>query len=431
MVSQKFNSISLIEEVTGIKETKAHKVTELLRVPGSEEKELISKLAQYVVENSDDWWGVRTQKEIYSHGVYSPLQLLVYYSAKNENSYLEYDFPFLFGTIGNLLSILLTKNHNISYPDSQIYRKDLQTIFQLRETKEEGENLSLETYLYREENPKGIKTYKRMELKKLSQLFGRGVGIVSSEHFQDRMHVKDGVIDYFQNHDHTPSSILYTLAKPYESIPKFAISISLRRDRSVSIAVPNNPILEFYDGGWHVTDLASGVNALNYCLDKVKSSTVFAEHLLSLAYHMASHWHSGILAVVDTDKTDKEALEKEKEWSLDSSNIVKDLLKGKGHEERINLNDIHKSGLGRLLLTHAIQDGATIFSLNGDFHSSGRIVKGFKKAKLPDPKLGTGNRAAMTLAKYGVALKISKDGAIRLYSGMADNKYFKEGLRIR
>jgi hypothetical protein len=46
--------------------------------------------------------------------------------------------------------------------------------------------------------------------------------------------------------------------------------------------------------------------------------------------------------------------------------------------------------------------------------------------------LGSGNRAAQRLSEYGVAIKVSEDGAIRLYSRPPDNlEKSLDAFRIR
>ena len=124
---------------------------------------------------------------------------------------------------------------------------------------------------------------------------------------------------------------------------------------------------------------------------------------------------------------DKEkVLEKQSEWSINATKIICDSLGGD-----LNIADLDQSKYGRVLLTNAIQDGATIFLPNGQFHSAGRVVTSFK-GPVSDQKLGTGNRAARRLSRFGVALKISEDGAIRLYSSKPeDYEAINVGIRIR
>ena len=127
----------------------------------------------------------------------------------------------------------------------------------------------------------------------------------------------------------------------------------------------------------------------------------------------------------------EEALEEQSPWSKSSTDIIRDSLKKKGPFTDFKITEVEKTGYGRVILTNAIQDGATVFLPDGQFHSAGRVVKNFV-GELADPTLGTGNRAARRLAKFGIALKVSKDGAIRLYSSKpVNNKLLNQGLRIR
>jgi hypothetical protein len=215
----------------------------------------------------------------------------------------------------------------------------------------------------------------------------------------------------------------------------------LRRDRSVTVATSGNPVLEFYDGGWHVTDLNSGKGLLLACLTEHFGASgtheALGEAIIRLSYHMASHWHSGILAVVncdDVDQVEEKTLEKQKDWSANATKIIRDELKRVDNLDDFNVKDIEDTGLGRVLLTNAIQDGATLFYPDGRFHSAGRIVSRWPDQIVGEgqPPLGSGNRAAQRLSEYGVAIKVSEDGAIRLYSRPPDNlEKSLDAFRIR
>lgn len=398
-----------------------------------------SLMAKAIMEDlgSNEWSGPDGYQNFLFDGVYSPMQLLVNYIANQETSAPDRDYPFLFGTIGKILSILTDENYNINESKANDYRKLVQTIFQMREITEEGENLSLETYLPSSTNDNDSEQI--LELKKLGQIFGRGTAVVKPEGLSRRIEVKGNVFDIFKSHDGAPSSLVYTLGQAYSHVPKSRVSIALRRDRTIIISKKYNPLLEFYDGGWHIVDMTSAREALNECfaLDPdlsahVKKSKI-TDPLIKLAYYMASHYHSGILAVIDYDKAIGEnVLEDQIDWSLNSTKIILDQL-GRNHVSTFRITEIEDTKYGRVLLTNVLQDGATIFKADGTFHSAGRVVTNFsKKGKLGDSKSGTGNRAAQRLSEFGIALKISKDGAIKLYSGLPkDNDHLNKGLRIR
>ena len=393
----------------------------------------------------DDWAGPQGYWSQIERSVYSPVQLLLYRCAANVGSGVEEDYPFLFGTIGLFLQRLVTESPKESdalpppFPggrDTSEFWKTVQAVFRVREMREEGEQLSVEAWL-----PHPPASGESIALKKLAQIYGRGVGIVSAAHFSVEGGTKGEVQELFRNHDTTPSALLYTLRPTYSKVPTQGVSLALRRDRSVIVATSGNPVLEFYDGGWHVTDLNSGKGLLLACLTEHFGATriheALGEALIRLAYHMASHWHSGILAVVDCDVVDRaksKILERQKDWSASATKIIRDELKRVDKLDEFNVKDIEKTGLGRALLTNAIQDGATLFDPDGKFHSAGRIV-----SQLPDqidddthPPLGSGNRAAQKLSEYGVAMKVSEDGAIRLYSKPPDKlQRTLDAFRIR
>lgn len=429
-------SDELIYNITKLKSIDFKNILSTILTRDSTEEEKLEMLAGAVMDNlsPEDWTGVEGYKAILKYGVYTPLQILFNAAATSAGSKPDYDYPFLFSTIGSLTSILTHSSNTSKKIQSESYRKIFQTIFQMREMREEGENLSIETYLPYGLEKKAPLSKKTLELKKLGQIFGRGTGVVVASGFEKRSDVQGVPLRVFKDNCGTPSALLYALGSVNTHVPKSNLSIALRRDRVVSISATNNPLLEFYDGGWHITDLSSGRSLLDYCLSQYNNSSKdierdkITDHLLLLAYHMATHWHSGILAVIDYDQAEKEnTLEEQSSWSINATKIISDSL-GK---RSLNIADMDKIKYGRLLLTNAIQDGATIFSANGEFHSAGRVVKNFTNT-LSDQKLGTGNRAASRLSNFGVALKISEDGAIRLYSSKPENyEAINGGIRIR
>jgi hypothetical protein len=429
----------LIKEITIVSSKQVDEAAKQIVQNGSDHR-ILALLSQAIMEGMkpDEWTGIAGYEAMIKRGIYTPMQLLFDLSSRSATINPNYDYPFLFGTVGCLVSTLTGNNSKTKANDSERYRKLFQTLFRMRELKEEGENLSVETYL-----PDAIKngaglSSSTLDLKKLGLVFGRGTGVVTTSKFSRRTNVNGTLYDLFTDHTGAPSYLLYTLGQANSNVPESNLSVSLKRDRNVTVSAKNNPLLEFYDGGWHVVDLSSGRTLLEYCLDlyedigeQARESEV-TQVVLALAYHMATHWHSGILCVIDHDKAMKEeALEEQSPWSKSSTDIIRDSLKKKGPFTDFKITEVEKTGYGRVILTNAIQDGATVFLPDGQFHSAGRVVKNFV-GELADPTLGTGNRAARRLAKFGIALKVSKDGAIRLYSSKpVNNKLLNQGLRIR
>ncbi len=437
MTGYRRSNLNLVDELIDVNRKDVARTMKVIMDHGKK-RDLVTNLAKIVMgEIQDDWWGSSRRGDVLVNGVYTPLQLLFYYSATKSIEELNHDYPFAFGTIGALLSTLLTDNHVYNKKTAETYRKMIQTLFKIREMREESEGLSMETYLSKRGGQNTITPKNKLRLKKLAQLYGRGVGVISAESFDNRTNVEETVTDVFTDHKTAPSSLLYNLGRVYSNLLPLTISLSLKNDRNVIFAIKDNPLLEFYDGGWHITDLKSGEALLDYCLSrfrkfqKIGTEPKISENILSLAYYMASHWQSGILAIVDHEKAEK-VLEPQKEWSKISTEIISNLLNAKGKQGGARIEDLKTAGFGRVLLTNAIQDGATIFSADGVFRSAGRIVNKFSKEELNDTSWGTGNRAAHRLSSFGIALKVSEDGAIRLFSSLPKgNKYLNKGLRIR
>lgn len=367
-------------------------------------------------------------------GVYSPAQLALWQCARATGDQLRCEFPFLFTTVGIFGRTLLG-----SYSDGAVtgwpfdpddgtspYRALLQSIFHIRELREEGEPLSLEVRL-----PLGDSSGTPLEAKRLAQIFGRGVGVATGSGLADNPKAEGQIHELFPNHSGSPMSSLYQLKPAFSHIPPEELRLVLRRDGLISLAARQNPLLDFYDGGWHIVDLNSGRVALDYFLDKQFSGAAggvpegFSRSLLGLAYHMATHWHGGVLAVLNSADADGDLLEKA---TPTSEKIATMLREATPDNQPVHLADIEKLGLGRALLTCAIQDGATVFLPDGTVHSAGRIVSQLE----PVEGAGTGHRAAKTIGKRGVALKVSKDGSIKIFcSSGASPATPEKGLRIR
>ncbi len=429
----------LVKEVTLVLSQEVDAAVERI-IPNGFPGDILHLFSQAVMEElkTDEWAGVSGYRAMVDKGIYTPMQLLFDLVSREASIIPDHDYPFLFGTIGRLVSSLTGDDYQANAEDSERYRKLFQTLFKMRELKEEGENLSVETYIpYAAKKEVGMST-STLELKKLGLVFGRGTGVVTSDMFPERTSVNGTLYDLFTDHKGTPSTLLYTLGQVNSNVPESNLSVSLKRDRNVTISTKNNPLLEFYDGGWHVVDLSSSRALLDYCLDKYNGllekarESEVTQAVLSLAYHMATHWHSGILCIIDYEKAMQEkALEEQSSWSKSSTDIIRDSLVKKGLPKDFKITDVETTGYGRVVLTNAIQDGATVFLPDGQFHSAGRVVSKFE-GELADPTLGTGNRAARRLAQFGIAIKVSKDGAIRLYSSKPeDNEILNQGLRIR
>jgi hypothetical protein len=408
---------------------------------GSPPQEDITRLGKAIASATagGEWAGDR-YRDLLARGVYSPAQLLLYSCCTRRGAGADEDFPFLFGTVGLFIDVIvqasLPERTSVNVPrtgrDRRGYWRMLQATFRLRELREEGEPLSIEIQL-----PVGPGRDDSLPVKKLAQVFGRGVGLAGGIGLKLRANGAGGVRHLFRDHDGTPSAQLYQLAPTYQFFLKPGASLMLRRDGVVILAVAGNPLVEFYDGGWHVVDILSAKLAVEAALDEHfgeghAASAGIAEPLLRLAYHMGSHWHGGILAVVDIRELSKgKLLEPQKPWSRKVTKSMRSRPRLDDDDGSMDLSKVEHTRLGRVFLTNAIQDGATLFNENGRFHSSGRVIARLGRAD-GRTSLGTGNRAAMALSRYGVALKVSRDGGIRLYSRPKGVRKLKfEGLRIR
>jgi hypothetical protein len=375
------------------------------------------------------------------------LQLLAWECAAERKTEIEHDFPFLFGWTSLIASTIITHRPDnwgaAPWPtptnETDQIRHLLQAIFRLRELREEHEALSLEVHLPLPPDTDSP----RVPLKRLAQVFGRGIAIVTGDELRTRSKPTGSVNFVYRDNEMTPTSRLYTLQDEYPRLDPGLLGLTLRRDGLVTIGRRSNPLLEFYDGGWHLVDLDSGRIATKNLLEErfskrgIPVAPALPALLVQLAYHMASHWHGGILAVVDEEGIRG----KLHEPSPESKQVTAALnsIAGVVDPNAARITEITeagspKGGLGRLFLTLAIQDGATLFRPDGSFIGASRFVK---DQEIGEVTGGSGARAARSLACHGVAIKISADGAIRVFAqlGSPDSPDWvpsdSNGLRIR
>jgi hypothetical protein len=404
-------------------------------------------------EASDPTWPVRDQpRALLRRKIYSPIQLLAWECAKAATDSIPIDFPFLFDVTAILSTALIgfrdlePDDPRPAWPpnggsDRVRYRELLQSVFRLREMREEREPLSMEISLPSNGSARGA-----IELKRFAQVVGRGVGVAVGRKLYDQPEPRAELGRLFRKHEGAPSTNLYLLRPEFDHIPKERIALILRRDGLLTLATHGNPLLNFYDGGWHIEDSDAGRRAIDLLLTVRFSKRQIAENLAvlltRLAHHMASHWHGGILAVVD-DGNLKEGLHRE---GVEGQQLVRSLRTAakvpRGSELSlcdVPVNDpeagppdswVGSKGLGRLFLTLAIQDGALLFRPDGRLHSAGRFVKESGKNL---EQGGAGARAARALARHGVALKISVDGSIKAFAEDRSGRPLvpQSGLRIR
>jgi hypothetical protein len=409
-------------------------------------------------EAAEPTWPVRaTQRQLLRKGVYSPIQLLAWECAKESTTSIPQDFPFLFDLSAAMLSAL--EEFRDLKPESAVpawppnggssrsaNRKLMQSLFQLRELREEGEPLSIEVSL-----PSHTSTTRRIPIKRFAQVVGRGVGVAEGAGLSGRPLAKAELARLFRSHSGAPSTGLYFLRPEFNHVPKDRVSVVLRRDGLLTIATYRNPLMNFYDGGWHIEDSAAGERAVDLLLSRRFPDRKIPEALpgllVRLAHHMAAHWHGGILAVVDSNLPES-ALHPLGRDGPKLVGALKTVAKvAKGHD--LNICDVPADGfeaeivedwsgtggLGRVFLTLAIQDGALLLHPDGRLHSSGRFVTESKK------NVGTGGagaRAARALAAFGVTLKISVDGSIKVFAETTGGRRKpgrslvpETGLRIR
>ncbi len=254
-----------------------------------------------------DWTTGVSDPERLKAGIYTPFQLLLWRCAEAIGDPLEAEFPFLVGLVGlaSHLALESTKEEPaISWPptdgDYRAIRRILQSAFHLRELREEGEPLSVEMRV-----PRSEAGAPDLALKRFAQVFGRGVGIAEGDGLAELYAATGRLRLLWTDHNGAPMSTLYTLGKPFGKIPRDELRIILKRDGMLTIAADENPLLEFYDGGWHVVDMKSGAALVAGLLEQVfgagNTEPGLAESVVSLAYHMATHWHPGILGIVKGD----------------------------------------------------------------------------------------------------------------------------------
>lgn len=409
--------------------------------------EVILPTVQILSRDATEWPAYVPDLETrLSKGLYSPVQLLLYYCAREAKDAILKDYPFEFDLVARLTSTLLNPYESadgakVHWPPGDSsengvnYRILLQSIFRLRELREEREPLSLEVHLPLKRN----EDHQSLPIKELAEVFGRGIAVATGAELAQWVRQSGWADRRFPDHSGAPASALYSLnPAPFHHIPERQVGIVLRRDGHVAVATRGNPLLEFYDGGWHVVDFESSRVAIDDLIRRTfesrgGSDRRLAELLLRLAYHMASHWHGGILAIVDENGLETNRIleppNEDSVWPAIKTALGE--LPDPPAGGTINLTGLDETRVGRALLSCAIQDGAVLFDAKGKFLGSGRMVS--TPAISAQGKGGARTRAASALGHYGVALKISQDGAITVYckpDGMPE-PLPQGGLRIR
>lgn len=386
-----------------------------------------------ILRHKETDWGIRilnTENEtLLNNGIYTPLQYLIYLELTKLGEKRCSSYPFLHELICSILRDLNTKNGKTrkdskTLTESQ-YLTPLQNVFSLREKREEGSRLSLELMLPLQtpENDSGI------DIKTYAQVFGRGVSYSSDMRIVEMLKPKLKHEIVFENHETAPLSAIYNLGGPYPHVYRGRLSIILRNDSHIAIAENNNPILEFYDGGWHVCDLSSGKilfsSAMDQTFDPTSVNSSFTERIMYLAYHMASHWHGGLITVIEEEKLETifvKQTKKDRENKEMFTAVRNELDKIWPIDEESETWEL--KGKGRLLLSSAIHDGSLVFTPQGKLVGVGRLVK------LRGNQIASGSRrlAGKNVAERGgVAIYISQDGAIIVYWKNSQND---RGVRI-
>lgn len=383
-----------------------------------------------------DWTTGVSEDDRLKGGIYTPFQILLWRCAEGLGDSLEAEFPFLVGLVGlaSRLTLESTKDEPqvAAWPpagdaDYRSIRRVFQSAFHLRELREEGEPLSLEIRL-----PASDADPPDLDLKRFAQVFGRGVGIAEGGGLSELSGPTGRLKWLWTNHEGAPVSTLYKLSKPYGKIPRGELRVILKRDGLLTVAADQNPLLEFYDGGWHVVDLTAGSALIDRLLERTfgagQTESGLAQSIVSLAYHMATHWHPGILGVVREDQIST-VLEDPSPETTNINQMIRQSMEAlQLGQDRLRVTDMKDTGLGRVLLTCAIQDGATLFLPDGTLDSSARMLKQVAQHVTG----GAGTRAAKKLSEIGVALKVSRDGAIRVFAGGPDSTILPpNGMRIR
>lgn len=383
-----------------------------------------------ILNKLDDWPPEIDQLTLLRNGIYSPIQLLLWNAARETKSQLDLEYPFLFSTIGMTLELILNELPDMDEDlkqtnDWDVYhRRLLQVLFGLREVREEQEPLSIELSL-----PLKKTDGDALSIKKISQVFGRGIGISKDVNLSDLIEPKGCIDTIFTSHKNAPMSLLYGLGTPYNHVKNDELRLILRRDGHVAIAGTGNPLLEFYDGGWHTVDLEAGMAAIRLLLDLWfgdKSDQDLQLYVSHLAYHLATHWHGALFAIVEDEESVKDCLE---EASLGSTNLLEEIQRRtKTDSLGSSIVGVKEAGAGRLLLSSAMHDGATLLDPKGKILGVGRIVKVKTDTEVTG---GARTQAAKTMAQHGVAVKVSHDGGIVLFSTIPrDTGQLKKGDRI-
>jgi hypothetical protein len=265
-------------------------------------------------------------------------------------------------------------------------------------------------------------------MKRFAQVFGRGITTTR----QTKMAVLEEPVaeptTFFPTHQGAPLSALYHLESPFPHVVEDSIAIVLDRRGRLAVARRANPFIEFYDGGWHCVDLQAGRAAFSdlvLAYFDSKASARAAQKLSILAYHMATHGHGGILAMIDTEQAG-DILKNQSSASEIISDNIKSAAPGGGSSATVT--ELAKEGLGRLLLSAAIQDGAMVFGPEGEFHSAGQLVS---RTDQESSQGGARRSAAKALSAFGAVLAISQDGAIRVFGDRIPEGDAKDrGVRI-
>ena len=426
-------------------------------------------------------------------GVYSPHQLALYLASEiADNMKPSYDYPFMFSVMGYytyaLVAMKANKKYNHSMDDELQYQENpngdidldnvdldfepnidldldpddidlyysstqqapekfalqvanasdqytqfIQAMFYIRELREEGEHLSFELVL-----PQIDSKRLRLGIKQLAQIFGRGIAF--SQCLDCDLEPSGSVTHVFNKHDNTPQSVIYNLKNQFSHIEEHQASLVLKRDGLITIAESENPLLEYYNGKWNVVDLKSASHALGCLLsdkfdtkeDEMPSMTQWeniSEKVMNLAYHLASHWHGAIIAILGNDvKFNEVFTEPSKDhehMETMINNQIGDLRKLNEKLPVINgespekIPDLCLEGIGRLLLSLSIQDGAIVFDQDGNFKSCSRFVNSSEATKIEG---GARKKASKVLSKKGIVISISHDGGIVIFYTKNENE---------
>jgi len=422
--------IEILRQMTGVKDKKVwQKVDELMS-----RKEIHYDIANSIRQNDLDWTFIFPEWEDIeriSKGFYSPFQLLFYEKFIETRELVKYEAPFLFTTLSRTISIFHEKPESKKKSIRKIKelrdtnRKLLQSIFWIRETTEEREAPSLEIYLPFDELEESMPN---IPIGLLANVFGRGIAVTSGKNLIKGLAGRGYVKLFYSKHNGAPLAQLYDLKEdPCSNLKEF-ISLILKRDRHITIAQQSNPIFEFYDGGWHIVDYRSWSDTIGQIAYKKFGKTINSnviDRITRLAYHMATHWHGGILAIVDEITFDKTYVEQQS--SNSNGHLICQSLKNGRYEEGevIGENVLMSEGIGRALMNAALQDGATIFNIDGKLLMTSAMVRE-QGGKIEEG--GARHRAAKRLGNMGVVLAISHDGGIRLFSN--NEEWNVDGIRI-